>query len=435
MIKEEFETYLSNLFFETATRIEASENKIYKERRFWKKESPNIWKRVQERTISAGLILASFSDYKKTVDDLQTQILEQYPQYKNATINLNIGGGGLHPIFLLPKIMEELFDRLPSQKTIKMAAEELAEELNDFLVNDTIEFTLYAPLVMFNLPPDQELSTVELSESLLLKKLTEDEIGNCLENGIVVNNNQFSDLPTPYHQYALVANFKFNKKIIHEGDIPPQADLQYLEEMDRAISALRIYKSGFISCNYILQKPKKFIPVFPIILPPKNSRSPAGLTIFSTNEIEGFVSLFKNLSPNMHPTLKLACERLNEAETRISPLDKLLDATIGLEAIPLSPQNENQGELVYRFSLNYASLFPTINKLSEFEKAKNIYSSRSKIVHAKHTVQEKLSEFQKAAIEACEMLRFLIKEFLPNCNNPDYLSPKFWIKKTFGIID
>ena len=141
--------------------------------------------------------------------------------------------------------------------------------------------------------------------------------------------------------------------------------------------------------------------------------------------------------------MELACSRLADAQTRIRPQDRLIDAVIGLEALLLAGlrPEDRRGELRYRFALHYSTLCPLPEKRHlSFRVAKDLYDLRSTIAHGGKLKEngcrvgdEKL-KLEEAAKRACEALRSVINHFLPYAGAAPYKKPQYWEKNYFGFI-
>ena len=140
--------------------------------------------------------------------------------------------------------------------------------------------------------------------------------------------------------------------------------------------------------------------------------------------------------------MEMACSRLADAQIRLRPHDRLVDAVIGLESLLLAGlRNEDRrGELKFRFSSHYSALFAAPeDRLRAFRVAKDLYDLRSTIAHGGmpregncRVGDERLS-LQDAALRACEVLRFVVRHFLPQTTAAPYKQPQFWERAYFGL--
>ena len=127
-------------------------------------------------------------------------------------------------------------------------------------------------------------------------------------------------------------------------------------------------------------------------------------------EIETFVTLYKKIISNQRAEVRIAATRLVDADNRISSVDSLLDAMIGLEAL-LNPSNNP--ELSFRVALNYASLRSSADRRNGYENIRAIYKTRSKIVHGDVKIlSTKAALIHEHAELAKQCLRYAINRFL-----------------------
>jgi hypothetical protein len=88
-------------------------------------------------------------------------------------------------------------------------------------------------------------------------------------------------------------------------------------------------------------------------------------------------------------------------------------------------------ELSYRFALNYATLFASpADRFAAFEKARRVYKIRSKISHGVDVSQDRVRD---AAADAREMLRTVVRNFLPDGRRPRYRTEGYWDRALFGV--
>jgi hypothetical protein len=146
----------------------------------------------------------------------------------------------------------------------------------------------------------------------------------------------------------------------------------------------------------------------------------------------------------LEPSMEMACSRLADAETRTRPQDRLVDAVIGMEALLLAGlgKEDRKGELKFRFSLHYATLFGTPEERHRaFRVAKHLYDLRSVVAHGSSLGEgvfpigdEKL-KLPEAAKRASETLRHLVRHFLPSVKQVPYKKHEFWERGYFGLRD
>jgi hypothetical protein len=124
----------------------------------------------------------------------------------------------------------------------------------------------------------------------------------------------------------------------------------------------------------------------------------------------------------------------------MKPIDSIIDAMIGLESLLLNKKGNDgaTGELTYRFSMNYATLFNAEQREYRRILARDVYSIRSRIVHGDEPDMDKMQiggekmNLGQLADKVKDMLRYTLNFLieLPAKNN--FNSKGFWIKRLLG---
>lgn len=95
-------------------------------------------------------------------------------------------------------------------------------------------------------------------------------------------------------------------------------------------------------------------------------------------DIALFVELLRALRANVRDEIRIAADRLVDAESRLSPVDSLLDAAIGLEVL-LNPMDST--ELAFRVALNYAYLSAPETRRERYDRVRAVQKTRNRVVH------------------------------------------------------
>jgi hypothetical protein len=174
----------------------------------------------------------------------------------------------------------------------------------------------------------------------------------------------------------------------------------------------------------------------PTILPNMSGSSSAPLVVnpfafmeLNVVEVEKLRTIYKSLVRNERDEVKIAAARLLDAETRLSPVDSLLDSVIGLEVM-LNPNDRD--ELAFRVALNYAFLGRESERRGRFDSIRDIQKARNKVVHGGLNLQSKDAALIHESAEkgkAClrdTVMRFLQDEKLTGNKK---LSADFWLDR------
>jgi hypothetical protein len=135
------------------------------------------------------------------------------------------------------------------------------------------------------------------------------------------------------------------------------------------------------------------------------------------SDLAAFKAYVDNCLKVCRPNLALAKSRLRDAEARYSPVDAIVDAFVGVEALLNS---DNVPELTMRVALNYATLSPPNRRHHNYRRLKDLYKVRSRIVHgdfkpgSSYKVDDSSLNISEVATISKELLRELIHAFVAN---------------------
>jgi hypothetical protein len=133
----------------------------------------------------------------------------------------------------------------------------------------------------------------------------------------------------------------------------------------------------------------------------------------------------------------MACQRLVDGSRRSKARDTIVDSVIGLESILLA-NIPDRGELRFRFSLNYASLFPRDERRAAFSTAQDLYDIRSKIAHGvSPKTRVKIGDGDYSLDQAAKLARGVLQRtiafFVSNAQHPDFMAKGYWETKQLGL--
>lgn len=270
---------------------------------------------------------------------------------------------------------------------------------------EELSFTLLLPLVGLTI----EDAPIELAPGLELDRLSEEEIGACLELDL---------LPLPFPAYGGVTfvderlrfglrhKYSLPKRVGSEVDDESRvAAARLLEEqeamLDSVVQSLRLLKPGTVTPagrittatswflrgirNYGqgLHSPGVWGNDFPL------SKSEAALLVDLRRKLTSEVVRKRR-------ALMLAIRRFSQADERTLADDKMLDLMIAAEALFLSDsgREEDRGELSYRLSLRAGYLLGSnpASRREVFGQMRRAYRARSKIAHGGEMAQVKLED-------------------------------------------
>jgi hypothetical protein len=281
---------------------------------------------------------------------------------------------------------------------------------------------------------------IAFPKDLLIRRLSEQEVSE-MEGGPVWVLGLMRQRSFGPHEYAMEGEYEETKLF---GKLPdgPQEVNEVRERLDKAILAMRTFKEGRMGYDYVRFQSVKFCPVPLPGLQYGDLHIPFDQYTISNREVEPLRRHAEQIFGCAEPGLEMACSRLADAQNRLRPHDRLVDAVIGLESLLLGAlRNEDRrGELKFRFSLHYSTLFATPeDRHRAFRVAKDLYDLRSVIAHGgaprdtHYRVGDDRLTLQEAAVRACEVLRSVIQRFLPVAAAAPYKQPQFWEGAYFGL--
>ena len=253
--------------------------------------------------------------------------------------------------------------------------------------------------------PDK-VERVALGNDLYIRRLTAEEIADFGSNDI--SSETRFDITSKFVTAAIVSETPVSIRLtpVHELWTPDWSVTQlHQTKIDNVMAAIHMLKSGRVG---ILAS---FDTIRPAILPNMSGHSSAPLVVnpfsfmeLSEEEVGRLVTLYNSLSGARRDELSIAAARLLDAESRLSPVDALLDAVIGLEAL-LNPNDRS--ELSFRVALNYAYLAKEPERRERYENVRDIQVTRNRVVHGGLNLQ---SRDASRIHEHCELAKSCLRD-------------------------
>ncbi|MBR1279542.1 HEPN domain-containing protein [Bradyrhizobium sp. AUGA SZCCT0283] len=380
--------------------------------------------------------------HEKLIEQLSNEfsplLRADYPEYMTKLVGLpGAGGGKFQPRMILGALAHESLKRFGGWNLSTEQMDNLLDETASFFDRPTVRVRLLAPVL--NVHGSTEVPTVAFGGGVIMRPITDEEVTRFYGgNPIFQSSGRMFAFP----------DFVF----VHELEVPevfwtPFTPVQEpfwkqtQEALDRGILALSSFKEGgavgYDGVHITLAEL-----AFGFGLGGQHywggDHVPVGhyeLTADEAPQLEAYAKLFEEI----HPTLEMACQRLVDSGRRTKPRDSIVDSIIGLESILLVEVGERQrGETRFRFSLNYASLFPASERKSAFYRARDLYDLRSKIAHGgeprgKEKIDGKEMALHEIAPLARTVLRETVLKFLPKSIRPDFLAENYWLSKVLSL--
>lgn len=278
-------------------------------------------------------------------------------------------------------------------------------------------------------------TVIELSPSVRLRALSEQELVEIGAEDITFGHGHGHGLL----MHSVSSCFEVNRSCAFSLDSKhPEALLAPQEIQVNGVSAssvlraLHVLKEG--RAGVFLVKTEWHPKVFPHLEGgsswPLQRPTFASLTL-DAGEVESFVTLERELRESQRDELRIAADRLLDAENRMSKVDALLDAVIGLEVL-LNPMDAS--ELAFRVALNYAFLGPAEHRRERYERVRLIQKIRNRVVHGGLNAQSAdAATLHEHAALAIACLRDTLKSFLldDGLRGNRKLDATFWLDRLF----
>jgi len=235
--------------------------------------------------------------------------------------------------------------------------EALLDDLAAFIDSPTIEIEFIAPLLNFSAPSG--ISSIDFSKSLRIRRLTDIEVNQIFGGMRFPGAGSPLSVRHPFPlEWALVGTIT-DRKLLGDLQVQPSSEDRLNELLARGLLVLRTFRAGPIGYDFVRLKPVSFTPFFTgeISRWRGDTYTPRGSYTLMEDDLPALKHHGDLLARQLDGSLEAACARLADGEIRLQARDKLFDGVVGLEAILLASRDRYQGELRYRFAMNYAALF------------------------------------------------------------------------------
>jgi hypothetical protein len=403
----------------------------------WKKTGEGQWHgEVVPRPDMRQVFIAADREIKEAGERFAESFTAHCPEYNGmvgfSLFRFNIGHDRT---YIFRSALGHLWRQHETFDLGETSVDDLVNEFESFVDTPTVRFLFRAQLLNFKTSRD----TIDLPEGLRIRRMSEKEVsvfhGGSLETLGMIRSAAFGP-----HEFCIEGEMD-NPKVF--GDIDD--DEQHVEDrvkaiLDRGILCLRTFKEGHVGYDYVHFFPVTFCPVPVPSYGYGDLYMPFGSYTVNAEEIGPLVKHAKLIFGVTDAAMEMACSRLADAEHRTRPKDCVVDAVIGMEALLLAGIEDRRGELNFRFSLNYAMLFPPDQRQHAYRLARDLYGLRSVIAHGSPIDEAKLKiagekmVLPEVAKRATSALRTIIMHFLPKKDFP-YKNSEFWQRAYFGISE
>ncbi len=409
----------------------------------WLAEPAADWKRVPRPTGVGSFSITiepyqgvqSWISFRKShvgtveLDSLDKMLREQQPELLGYVCH-DSGSQLIQDCFALCScLLREAAQRIPDYASIEAAVSSVVGDLEELLTTRNGEREILTVLIGLKLP--EGIERIDLDNGLYIRLLTADEIADLGSNDI--SSESRYDLTSRFVTAAIISEKPISIWLTthHENFAPDFSGTQsHQEQIGNILGALHILKSGRVG---ILAS---FTKIRPTILPNMSGHSSAPLVVnpfsfmeLAQEDVDRFANLYRALARTQRDELNISTARLLDAESRMSPVDALLDAVIGLEVL-LNPNDRS--ELSFRVALNYAYLAPAAERRKRYENVRDVQLSRNRVVHGGLNLKSKEAPRLHEHAELAKVcLRDAVVRFLTDTSlvGSRKLDADFWLDR------
>lgn len=326
-------------------------------------------------------------------------------------------------------LLREATRRIPETVSTDEAVLSVISDLDKLLTTRSAERQILTLLTGLRLP--EGVDKISLDNGLYIRLLTADEIAEHGSHDILSGSRY--DLMSSFVTVAVISEAPISIRLSPNPEnsvLDLSSREAHQERINNILGALHILKSGRVGVL------ASFTTIRPTILPNMSGYSSAPFVVnpfsfmeLTQEDVDRFVNLYAALAATRRDELNIATARLLDAESRLSPVDALLDAVVGLEVL-LNPHAGS--ELSFRVALNYAFLAPTRERRSRFENVREVQLTRNRVVHGGLNQKSKdAPRLHEHAELAKSCLRDAVERFLTvkELKGTRKLDADFWLDR------
>jgi Apea-like HEPN len=407
----------------------------------WQNEPPVDWQRVVRPTgegsssinIEPYRGLHSRISFRKKIDGRASlRLLDEIIRANQPAVLGYVSGGPQQVQDVLSLTIfwcQAALRYIDTHLSVEDAIKRVLIELDHILETSYATHEVLTPLSGLKLP--EGIEQIELGPNVFLRRLRVDEISDLGSNNILSESRY--DISSSFVTTALVITREI-RFILSERYEEPASDFTLLQEtrdqIDAVLCSLYVLKTGRVGVV------ASFTTLRPTVFPNMSGYSSAPLMVnpfgsleLTREEISLFIERYQKMISNKRDEVRIAAARLLDAENRLSPVDSLLDAVIGLEVL-LNPND--YAELSFRVALNYAYLGSSADRRKRYESVRDIQKTRNRVVHGGLNLRLRDSTIiHEHAALAKECLRDSVTHFLIDeaFTGNKKLDVEFWLDR------
>lgn len=318
--------------------------------------------------------------YPKAVETLEAD--EMVARHLNALSGTSIAVRQLDADTCIRSLLTDLMRK--TETTKEDIFDKIYDRFEDYFYRNILLFRYLVPLYNFKMEPEK----VELAPGFSIVKLSQEERASMLRSVYTLDvlGSLISYEGVESSKYALEFYHEEPKVIGRRPEINP-AQSSYnvvMQNIETACTALRLYKSGNVGYQHVIQKSMFWNPLGDAMYSPRlNVPFLVGRNYELTiDEVPNFLDFWKQFKQAQikENALKTSLRRFTFVYERGRAEDRLIDYIIALEALLL----ENEPELRLKLSLRGAALLDNNDPQTRkkvFHELHEGYKQRNNIAH------------------------------------------------------
>lgn len=299
----------------------------------WKKRCNGGWDGEYQQKPDLARLFGTVNDrLVEASTDFAKLFFEKYSEYEGM-----VGFPGFGKIRLgndksqiLRDAILYLWNRHGTFDCDEASVDSVVQEFEEFVDRPTVRFRFQAQLRNYRM----SRSTITFPEGLTIRRLSEDEV-SAFQGGPLM-----TDFLRPRNlgidEFVIEGEHEEEKVF---GDFSTDTVLtldSVKSRLDTAVLCLRNFQEGHVGYEYLEFKPLSFCPL--LITSPRfhDLYVPIGNYNISDEDVCALCEYAEHIFGMSEPAMEMACNRLADAEPRLRPRDRIVDAVIGMETLLLA---------------------------------------------------------------------------------------------------
>ena len=314
------------------------------------------------------------------------------------------------------------------EESLQSAVTQLLDRVSNVL--DSRRFTQTVYMCLAGLSLAEDFPAIEVARGAVLRKLSATEFERFASHDVVFGKPKTMEAAAV--SACLIVEGQESFALTSDASVPsdePQVTDLAIDASRHLIRALNVLKPGQVTlCDGVIEGDRDLFPIgrFGFNWPWQLASSGMQLT---KEDVPELLRLLKRLTTCSKEEVRIAADRLVDAQARRSPVDVVVDCTVGLEVL-LNPMDH--AELSFRVALNYSYLWDEPQQRERFDQLRELQKVRNKIVHGGLSLKPKdVQLLTSHADQAKRCLQDALQAFLAQDSSlaDAKLDAEFWLER------